>query len=160
MSVVPNWRENWIRKEKHFVVEKKKITFLCGNVARDHREAESKSAIPMIIRLPGNRCPIVRRAVAGSGGVGWGVGTEMLIPPLFFYFLKPKFGFLFGSRNRRGQRMSHARFYCMSSFLENWTLDGPGNSWEFCLAETRKKIVSEDGLCPLTHIHCTEKLGI
>lgn len=49
-------------------MEKKKITFLCGNVARDHREAESKSAIPMIIRLPGNRCPIVRRAVAGSGG--------------------------------------------------------------------------------------------
>lgn len=95
----------------------KNITLLCGNVARDHREAESKRAIPMIIWLPGNRCPIVRRAVARKGGVGWGVGREMLIPPLSFYFLKPKFGFLFGSRNRRGQGMSHELFYFMSSFL-------------------------------------------
>lgn len=128
MSVVPNWRENWIRKEKHFVVGKKNYITLWERCKGPQRGGVQKcySHVHPVTWKQMSHCQ-------GGGGWKWGcgmgVGREMLIPPLFFYFLKPKFGFLFGSRNRREQRMSHERFYCMSSFLENWTLVGPGTSW-------------------------------
>lgn len=157
MSVVPNWRENWIRKEKHFVVGKKNYITLWERCKEPQRGGVQKCY--------SHDHPVTWKQMShcqeGGGWMGGGQKNANLSSLLLFPETKVWFSVWLTEQKRTGDVIG---VYFMSSFLsrigENWTLDGPRTSRECCLAETRKKIVSEDGLYPLTHIHCNEKLGI